>query len=84
MSISKGESWKSVIKILRDFSGKSQEDFGREIGVRANSISRWERGDSIPGKLGRRNIVKYYFLHKSGFPDNYMKKVETFFEKHEL
>jgi len=84
MPISEDVTWKNIIKMLREFSGKTQENFAREIGVRTDSVSRWERGNSNPGRLATRNIIKYYFLHKTGLTEKYMKIIEDFLERNDL
>ncbi|MGF1493304.1 MAG: helix-turn-helix domain-containing protein [Microcoleaceae cyanobacterium] len=38
----------SPLKKLREELGMSQEEFARQIGTSARTISRWERGDSVP------------------------------------
>lgn len=38
----------SPLKKLREELGLSQEGFARQIGTSARTISRWERGDSVP------------------------------------
>lgn len=43
-----GEIGDSPLKKLREELGLSQEEFARQIGTSARTISRWEAGDSIP------------------------------------
>ncbi|MBD2069537.1 helix-turn-helix transcriptional regulator [Leptolyngbya sp. FACHB-671] len=38
----------SPLKKLREELGMSQEEFARQIGTSARTISRWETGDSVP------------------------------------
>lgn len=38
----------SPLRKLREELGMSQEEFARQIGTSARTISRWEVGDSVP------------------------------------
>ncbi|KJH71219.1 helix-turn-helix domain-containing protein [Aliterella atlantica] len=38
----------SPLKALREELDMSQEEFGRQIGTSARTVSRWEAGDSVP------------------------------------
>lgn len=42
------EAGESPLKKLRDEWEMSQEEFARQIGTSARTISRWEAGDNIP------------------------------------
>ncbi|MBI4378687.1 MAG: helix-turn-helix domain-containing protein [Nitrospinae bacterium] len=36
------------IKNIRESLGMTQDEFARRIGVTVTTVSRWERGDSLP------------------------------------
>lgn len=42
------EAGESPLKKLRSELGMSQEEFARQIGTSARTISRWEAGDNVP------------------------------------
>jgi len=42
------EAGESPLKKLREEFGMSQEEFAREIGTSARTVSRWEARDNIP------------------------------------
>ncbi len=46
------------IKEFRKKLGVSQEDFSRLIGVKLQSVSRWELGKGNPGLRAKREINK--------------------------
>lgn len=46
------------IKELRLKMDMSQEDFARLLGVKLQSISRWELGKTFPGPKARRELKK--------------------------
>jgi DNA-binding transcriptional regulator YiaG len=47
------------IKVLRTDRGLTQEQFARELGVSHMTISRWEKGRSIPRGLSRSALDKF-------------------------
>lgn len=49
---------KEQIKMLRDKTGKSQEDFAQLIGVSFVTINRWERGLSEPNQMAQRQLER--------------------------
>lgn len=48
--------WKKRVKELRNHTGLTLEDFGRKIGVRMNTVWKWESGYHYPSYLARRRI----------------------------
>lgn len=60
------------LKLARTLMMKSQQDFGEQLGVHKNTISKWERGDAVPdlnsatllcSKLG---LSPYWLLNGEG------------------
>lgn len=42
------DAGESPLRQLREQFGMSQEEFARQIGTSARTVSRWEAGDNIP------------------------------------
>ncbi len=55
------------IKALRLKMGWSQEDLARKIDVSLSTVQRWEKKDTKPTRLARRELQK--FLRKAGIDD---------------
>ena len=73
------------IKLLRQKIGATQEQLGEKIGVSAQSISKWEKGDSLPDIEVLYNICNLYgvtldYLTHEG---NYSEKKEYIIKKNQ-
>jgi len=66
-----------VVKILRISSGKTQEDFAAELGVRMNTVSRWERNDSQPSRLAKERIRHFYLSQKADLSEEERYYIES-------
>jgi transcriptional regulator with XRE-family HTH domain len=55
-----------LIKKLRQFSGLSQQEFGKKLGVTFATINRWENGKATPNKLAQTKL--YDFCKESSIP----------------
>lgn len=51
---------KEKVKKLRKRKGWAQEDLAREIGVSLCTVQRWEKKDSEPTRLARRELKKLF------------------------
>lgn len=47
-----------MVKALRAKKGWTQEDLAREIGVSLSTVQRWEKKDTNPTRLARRELRK--------------------------
>lgn len=56
-----------MVKALRAKQGWTQEDLAREIGVSLSTVQRWEKKDTKPTRLARRELGK--LLRESGVDD---------------
>lgn len=54
------EQFKEKVKALRERRGWSQEDLAREIDVSLSTIQRWEKKDSKPTRLARRELKRLF------------------------
>ena len=52
--------FKEKVKALREKRGWSQEDLAREIDVSLSTIQRWEKKDSKPTRLARRELKRLF------------------------
>lgn len=53
-----------IVKIVREKTGMSQEDFARALNVSFATINRWENGKTHPNKLTQ--AVFFDFCQKQG------------------
>ena len=54
------EQFKEKVKALREKRGWSQEDLAREIDVSLSTVQRWEKKDSKPTRLARRELKRLF------------------------
>jgi len=54
------EGLKKKVKALREKRGWSQEDLAREIDVSLSTVQRWEKKDSKPTRLARRELKRLF------------------------
>jgi ribosome-binding protein aMBF1 (putative translation factor) len=54
------EGFKKKVKALREKRGWSQEDLAREIDVSLSTVQRWEKKDSKPTRLARRELKRVF------------------------
>ena len=54
------ERLRERVKELRQKRGWAQEDLAREIGVSLSTVQRWERQDSKPTRLARRELKRLF------------------------
>ena len=54
------ERLRERVKELRRKRGWAQEDLAREIGVSLSTVQRWERQDSKPTRLARRELKRLF------------------------
>ena len=63
------------IKALREELGKSQEELAHDVGMHANTVARWERGELTPrgtslAKIARAlNTTSAYLLEETDDPE---------------
>lgn len=60
------------IKILRQKTLMTQEDFAKELGVSPSTVNRWETGKSRPNLKAMKKIKS--FCSKNGLP---FERIET-------
>lgn len=60
------------IKILRQKSLMTQEDFAKELGVSPSTVNRWETGKSRPNLTAMKKLKS--FCSKNGLP---YERIET-------
>jgi transcriptional regulator with XRE-family HTH domain len=68
--------WKKSVYKLRIILGCSQEDLARHLDKTTSSISKWERGESIP-QLRSIRYLKSFALSKRLVEDQWLVKVEA-------
>ena len=51
---------KEKVKALRQTRGWTQEDLAREIDVSLSTVQRWEKADSKPTRLARRELRRLF------------------------
>jgi len=56
------------VKLLRERRGWLQEDVAREIEVSLSTVQRWEKRDSKPSRLARRELRRLF--KEAGIDDN--------------
>ena len=54
------EQLREKVRELRRKRGWAQEDMAREIGVSLSTVQRWERQDSKPSRLARRELKRLF------------------------
>jgi len=54
------EGFKKKVKALREKRGWSQEDLAREIDVSLSTVQRWEKKESKPTRLARRELKRLF------------------------
>lgn len=54
------QEFKEKVKALREKRGWSQEDLARAIDVSLSTIQRWERKNSKPTRLARRELKRLF------------------------
>ena len=54
------EQSKEKVKALRQKRGWTQEDLAREIGVSLSTVQRWEKQDTKPTRLARRELKRFF------------------------
>jgi DNA-binding transcriptional regulator YiaG len=60
------QSTKDVFRSIRLYLGLTQEEFADLLGVTSKSISRWERGESVPELTVSQYCTLAYELKKEG------------------
>ena len=60
------------IRILREKSLLTQEDFAKELGVAASTVNRWETGKARPNMSAMRGIKTFCESH--GYPYEEIEK----------
>ncbi len=54
------EEFKKKVKALREKRGWSQEDLARKIDVSLSTVQRWEKKESKPTRLARRELRRLF------------------------
>ena len=54
------EEFKKKVKALREKKGWSQEDLARKIDVSLSTVQRWEKKESKPTRLARRELRRLF------------------------
>jgi len=52
--------FKKKVKALREKRGWSQEDLARKIDVSLSTVQRWEKKESKPTRLARRELRRLF------------------------
>lgn len=55
------------ISQIRKFTGLTQREFGRRVGVSQRQVSAWETGDALIGMIQARRIVAAFELSEENF-----------------
>ncbi|MBR2207339.1 MAG: helix-turn-helix transcriptional regulator [Synergistaceae bacterium] len=53
-------SMKDKIKTLRTTKGLSQHDLGEAVGVRYDTICKWERGKIVPSRIHCISLANFF------------------------
>ncbi len=57
------------IKVIREKSLLTQEDFAKEIGVAASTVNRWETNKARPNMSAMRSIKKFCEQYKLSYKE---------------
>ena len=76
--------WPWVMRILREETDVTQEEFAHIAGLAVGSVSRWERGLGKPSNLCKSVIGKYYLQNKDNIAEGYRNQIEAFFKKEKV
>jgi transcriptional regulator with XRE-family HTH domain len=60
------EKFGDLLRMMREEAGHTQESFGLLLGLSTKTISRWELGETIPGKYDRHGVVN---VLGAGYPE---------------
>ncbi len=58
--------WPQVVLLLREHRLESQAELAEALGSSLSSISKWERGEAVPGPRYRRKMEQ--LARAAGFP----------------
>jgi len=65
--------WSQVVLLLRERRQESQAEFAGTLGCSLSSVSKWERGEAVPGPRHRRRMEalgEALGLPSSEWPEN--------------
>ena len=71
------------IKNLRERENLSQTDFGKKIGVKANTVWRWESGQATPQTRILQRICDVFNITLSSLIDNTSEIIDNPLQKNE-